>query len=144
MTTKTTSALLEPVGAALVAANLALEVTSTTTPAQREGAAAEAERALVALACAACDAVARWEESERDSEHRDQTALTARMTSWRGQLDELRVQASLAQMELRDSPHHALVAVEQSASAVEKAVTTSAQQVAGALHALRAALRPND
>jgi len=65
------------------------------------------------------------------------------MTSWRGQLDDLRVQASLAQMELRDSPHQALVAVEQSASAVEQAVLTSAREVAVALHAFRAALRPN-
>ena len=144
MTTKSTSALLEPVGVALVAANLALEVNGTTTPAQREGASAEAERALVALACAACDAVARWEESEWDSEHRDQSALTARMTSWRGQLDDLRVQASLAQMELRNSPHQTLVAVEQSASAVEKAVLTSAREVAGALHAFRTALQPKD
>lgn len=141
MTTKSTSALLEPVGAALVAANLALDVSSTTTPAQREGAAAEAERALVALMCAACDALARWEESERDSEHLDQTALTARMTSWRGQLDDLRVQASLAQLELRNSSHQSLVAVERSASAVEKAVLTSAREVAEALHAFRAALQ---
>lgn len=143
MTTNSRSALLEPVGAALVAANLALDVTSTATPAQREGAAAEAERALMALACAACDAVAHWEGSERDTEHQDQTALAARMTTWRGQLDDLRVQASLAQMELRNSPHHALVAVEQSATAVEKAVLTSAREVAGALHAFRDALRPN-
>lgn len=144
MTMKSTRALLEPVGAALVAANLALDVSATTTPAQREGAAAEAERALVALACAACDAVARWEEPGRDSEHRDQNALTARLASWRGELDDLRVQASLAQMELRDSPHQVLVAVEQSATAVEKAVLTAAREVAGALHAFRAAMRPTD
>ena len=144
MTTKSTSALLEPVCAALVCANLMLGVSSTTTPAQRERAAAETEQALVELVCAACDAVARWEESERDSERRDQTAMPARMTSWPGQLDDLRVQASLTQMELRDSPHQALVAVEQSASAVEQAVITSAREVAVALHAFRAALRPND
>lgn len=144
MTTKTTGTLLEPVGAALVAANLALGVSAASTPAEREGAEADVEQSLVALACAACDAVAVWEASARDEDSRDQTALAARLTSWRGQVDDLRVQLSLAQLELRNSPHHALVAVEGTASAVERALASAAHEVAATLGSLRATLRLKD
>lgn len=102
----------------------------------------DTEQALVALACAACDAVASWEKSEREPEFRDQSALSARLTSWRGELDDLRVQAALAQMELRDSPLHSLATVEQKASTVEKLLVGSVREIGAALSAFRAALRP--
>ena len=144
MTTNTTGVLLEPVGAALVAANHALELRTTAPASEREAAAGEVEQALVALACAACDAVASWEQSERDPEHRDQSAISARVTRWRGQIDDLRVQASLAQMELRDSPHLAVAAVEQGASAVEKLLVGAVRDVGTAIGAFRTSLRPKD
>jgi hypothetical protein len=143
MTTNTATALLDPVGKALVAADLALgTISKPITPGQREATAEQVKQALVSLACAACDAVARWEESERAREADDASVLSARVTSWRSQLEDLRVQAALAQMEMRSSPHQALVAVEQSASALEKALVASGREIAQALHSFRTAVRP--
>jgi hypothetical protein len=141
-TTTTTDALLGHVGASLVAAEHALEHRAAAAPTERAAAAADVEQALVQLACAACDAVAAWEASERDPEHRDDGAIAQRVTAWRGQLDELRVQAALAEMEMRDGSHHALAAVELSAGAVEKLLVSSVRDLGIALGAFRAALRP--
>jgi hypothetical protein len=141
-TTTTTDTLLGHVGASLVAAEHALERCAAAAPAERVAAAADVEQALVQLACVAGDAVAAWEAAERDPEHGGVGAIAQHLTKWRGQLDDLRVQAALAEMELRDSPHHALAAVEQSASAVEKLLVSSVRDVGAALGALRAALRP--
>ena len=144
MTTKTTGVLLEPVGAALVAANHALELRTTASASEREAATREVEQALVALLCAACDAVASWDESERDPEYRDQGAIGGRVLRWRGQIDDLRVQAALAQMELRDSSHHAVAAVEQRASAVEELLVGAVHEIGSAIVAFRSSLRPKD
>ena len=143
MSTRTsTETLLGHVGAALVDAEHALERRATAAPAERDATAADVEQALVQLACVACDAVAAWESSERDPEHRDEGAIAQRVTAWRGQLDDLRVQAALAEMDLRDSSHHALAAVEHSAGAVERLLVSTVRDVGAALGAFRAALRP--
>ena len=142
MTTKTADVLLEAVGAALVATNRALETRATASPSTRQAASGDVLEALVALACAACDAVARWEESEQEPEVRDPDALPSRVTRWRGEIDDLRVQVALAQMELRDSRHHGLAAVAHSAGAVEKVLAGSVCDVGVALGAFRTALRP--
>ncbi len=144
MTTNTIGVLLEPVGAALVAANHALELRTTASASEQEAAAGQVEQALVALACAACDAVASWEQPERDLKHRDQSDISARVTRWRGQIDDLRVQVALAQMELRDSPHHAVAAVEQGAGAVERLLVGAVRDVGTAVGAFRTSLRPKD
>ena len=142
MTTKTTAVLLEPVGAALVRADHALALRTTACASERDAAAGEVQHALVALVCAACDAVASWEESERDPEYRDEDAIGERVTRWRGQIDDLRVQAALAQMELRDSPHAAVAAVEQRASAVEQLLLGGVREIGSAIGAFRTSLRP--
>ena len=144
MTVKTTAVLLEPVGAALVIANHALELRTTATTSERAAAAGEVQHALVALACAACDAVASWEESEREPEFHDHGAIGERVTRWRGQIDDLRVQAALAQMELRDSQHHVVAAAEQRASDVERLLGGAVREIGSAIGAFRTSLRPKD
>jgi hypothetical protein len=141
-TTTTTDTLLGHVGTSLVAAEHALKRRAAAAPTERDAAAADVEQALVQLACVACDAVAAWEAAERDPEHREDGAITLRVTKWRGQLDDLRVQAALAEMELRDSSHDARAALENSVGAVERSLVSSVHDVGAALGALRAALRP--
>jgi hypothetical protein len=141
-TTTTTDSLLEPIGAALVAARESLQRCAAATPSARAAAGGDVEQALVQLACVACDAVASWEAEERDPEDRDEGSLAKRVTTWRGQFDDLRVQAALAEMDLRDSSQHTLAAVEHSADAIEKLLARSVRDVGTALGAFRAALRP--
>ncbi len=141
-TRMTTDALLDAVGAALAAARDALEGRTGAVPAEWEAAEANVEQALVQLACVACDAVSAWEAAQPDHDDRDEGAIAQRVTRWRGQLDDLRVQAALAQMEVRDSSAEARSVVAQGASAVERVLVSSVHDVGAALVAFRDSLRP--
>lgn len=140
MTTKMAAVTLEPVGAALVRAKQALAQRENAV--DPETAAAEVDRALVDLACSACDAVSHWENADWDRRHAAPRPLSRQVTKWRGQLDDLRVQAALAEMALRDSPHHSLNAVERAASSVESVLVGTTREVSAALGAFRDALHP--
>ena len=138
----TTDNLLDPVGAALVAARDALEGRDGAVPAEREAADANVEQALVQLACVACDAVGAWEAAQPDHGAGDVGAMAQRVTRWRGQLDDLRVQAALAEMDVRDSSADARAAIAQGASAVERVLISSVRDMSAALVAFRDSLRP--
>lgn len=116
-TTTGTDRALDGVGAALVDAHDAL---SRAHDDQR------VQDALVRLCRASYDALAAWE-------HRRQVDLDApATTSWRTSLDELRVQAALAEMELRQTGLPVVPAAEL--------VTTVTQRVAGAREEIGVAL----
>jgi hypothetical protein len=143
MTRNTSDVSLEPVGAALVAARDALDRRAQASPEDSEAAAGAVQSALVDLACAACDVVATWEDAEWQREAAPEGApVEQRVSRWRSQIDDLRVQAALAEMELRDSTHQVVATVEQSASAVEKLLASGLHEVSAALGTFRASLRP--
>lgn len=126
---------LEAVGAALVDADAALAAGP-----QGE----RAHDALVALARASYDALARWEAAQVPSKQEPPPAsagLTARVQRWRGQLDELRVQAALAEMELHDASQTSLTAAERSLHAVEEQLNGARRDVGEALTRLRDEVR---
>lgn len=140
MTSRTSDVSLEPVGAALVAARDALDRRAAAVPASREAADAAVQGALVDLAVAACDVVSAWETGERD-ETPEVSALSKRVSRWRAQIDDVRVQAALAEMELRDASHQVVASVEQSAGGVEKLLTGAVHELSSALGTFRAGLR---
>jgi hypothetical protein len=141
MTTHVTSTTLEPVGAALVLAQQALDRHHSAPDADVETTAAEVEQALVNLACSACDVVSSWERSEWDRQHASPGPLSQQVNKWRRQIDDLRVQAALAEMDLRDSSHHTLTAVQLAAGSVESLLVGTTRDVGAALGAFRDALR---
>ena len=141
MAANITAITLEPVDAALTLAQQALDRQQSGS-ADFESAAAEVERALIELACCACDAVSHWQPSEWDRTHVIPGALSQSVSKWRRQIDDLRVQAALAGEDLRDSSHQSLTAVQQAASAVEALLVGTTRDVGAALGAFRDALRP--
>lgn len=134
------TAPLESVGAALVAAQAALlhcDLASATRDGEQR---AQVHNTLVALARTSYDVLASW---EKESEVTPPTPPTAasRLTGWRGQFDEIRVQAALAEMEVRDTSQEVLAAVEHSVSAVEKSLTAAGREIGTAVTALRDEMR---
>ncbi len=131
------TAPLEAVGAALVDAQAALlhcDLTAATRDGEQR---AQVHNTLVALARTSYDVLASWENA---SEGPPPTAAN-RLTGWRGQLDEIRVQAALAEMEVRDTSQEARAAVEHSVSAVEKSLAAAGREIGAAVTALREEMR---
>lgn len=120
-----TDTALDAVGAALVDAHDAL---SRAHDDQR------AQDALVRLCRASYDALALWEQ--RRQVDLDEPATT----SWRTSLDELRVQAALAEMELRQAGIPVIPATEL-ISTVTQRMTGAREEIGVALDRLRADLR---
>ena len=119
--------LLEDVSASLVDAHAALEGTAAD---------ARVEEALVDLCRASLDALQRWEE-ERPSSGQD----TRQGPRWRTALDELRVQAALAELELRSSHDPGAQVVDALVRAVGDGVAAARRDLGEALSALRTGLR---
>lgn len=144
MTSSTSDVSLEPVGAALVAARDALDRRAAAVPSARESADAAVQGALVDLAVAACDVVSSWEGTVPESDEGEQQSppLVRRVGRWRTEIDDLRVQAALAEMELRDASHQVVERVEQTAGGVEKRLTDAVRELTSALGTFRASLRP--
>lgn len=142
MTTFTTPASLEPIGAALVTAKEAMTAAQSATAGQLAAAHERVDEALVQLACAACDLVVTWEDESALQPRPSATQrLQDRVTKWRGQFDELRVQVALAELEVKESPHAPVAALEKSAAAVEHLLATTAHDMQSALLAFRDDLR---
>jgi hypothetical protein len=98
--------------------------------------------ALVALAHATYDALARWEVEQVPREQAPaEPGPTARAQRWRGQLDELRVQVALAEMELHDASQPSLAAAERSLRTVEEQLVSARRDVGAALTRLRDEVR---
>jgi hypothetical protein len=70
-----------------------------------------------------------------------QVAPAADRLSWRTPLEELRVQAALAEMELKDSAHEGAAVADGLLHAVDKAVAAAVSDLGGALTELRSELR---
>ena len=126
MTTARTISL-DPVGEALVDAH---RVVASTTDEQA------VEDALVALCRAAYDSLVEWEVGSATPDHE----LLAPET-WRTPLDELRLQAALAEMELRTTGAQGRRAADRLAQAVSRQVATARHDVGDALDSLRTELR---
>lgn len=132
---------LEPLAAALAVAQLAVARHATASPTQSAEAERALDQALVELACGACDALAAWERDVYDREHPEPATLVQRVAGWRGQVDDLRVQLALAQLELRGSPHHTVSAVAERAAAAEHALTGAVRDISAALGTFRDLIR---
>ena len=63
------------------------------------------------------------------------------MAAWRSQFDELRVQAALAEMEVRDTSQDVLAAVDNDMSAVEKVLVAAGRDIGTAVTTFRHELR---
>jgi hypothetical protein len=112
---------LEPVGAALVAASSAL---ASGPPDSRV-----VEAALLELCGASYEALIAWEELRREAADQAPT--------WRGRLDELRVQAALAEMELRTAKGAGAAVTETLLRAVDGGLALAEREVGVAVAALR-------
>ena len=126
--TVTRSLSLDRIGEALVDAH---QVIASTEDEQA------IEDSLVALCRSAYDVLVQWEGS-RDL---DQDEVPLQPETWRTPLDELRLQAALAEMELRTTGAQGRRAAERLAQAVGHQVATARQDVGGALESLRSELR---
>jgi hypothetical protein len=120
---------LEGVGEALVDATDVLARSTDPT---------EIEDALVALCRASYDALLQWEVDTAPSEP---GPLPPEPKSWRTPLDELRVQAALAEMELRDAGGERARVADQLVRTVSSRLAGATHEVATALAALRSELR---
>ena len=121
---------LEAVGAALVDAREALEREETGKDGVR------AHDALVALARASYDALVTW-EAQGGTPAPAPSAAAERVTRWRGQVDDLRVQAALVEMEVRDTSKEVLDLTERSISLVEAKLAAAIREVGTAVEGLR-------
>ena len=63
------------------------------------------------------------------------------MVVWRGQYDEIRVQAAMAEMEMRDTSQDVLAAVEHNVTAVEKVLVAAGRDIGTAVTTFRHKLR---
>ena len=125
--TSTPPALLDAVSTALVDAHAAL-----AGPADDR----VTRDALVALARASYDALQQWEAGT------SATAETgSEATTWRTTIDDLRVQAALAEMELRDVDVPAVRAADHLARAVSSRLAAAGHEVGEALTSVRTELR---
>ena len=132
------TAPLEAVGAALVDAQAALlrcDPAATRDSERRT----EVHAALVTLARTSYDALASWETQGQSAPPAPTTS--SRVAAWRGQLDEIRVQAALAEMEVRDTSQEVLAAVEDNVSAVEKVLVAAGRDIGTAVTTFRHELR---
>lgn len=120
---------LEHVGKALVDAT---DVVSRSTDPRA------IEDTLVALCRASYDVLLQWEIDTAASEP---TADQAGLESWRTPIDELRVQAALAEMELRDAGGDRARAADRLVRTVTSRLTGATHEVGTALAALRSELR---
>ena len=96
------------------------------------------EDSLVALCRAAYDVLLQWEIDTAASE---QTIDLREPESWRTPIDELRVQAALAEMELRDAGNDGARAADRLVRTVTSRLTGATHEVGTALAALRSELR---
>jgi hypothetical protein len=133
MQLKAPSASLEAVGTALVDANASL---AAGTDADRQKA------ALVSLAHASYDALRQWEiAAAAEPKPIDAAPLgdpnTGAHALWRVQFDDLRVQAALAEMELRQVLAGGTAVTQRLLRGVSDVVETAQREVGAALHALR-------
>lgn len=99
-------------------------------------AAAEVQDALVALCHEAYDALSQAAGAAAEA----LTPSPERM-GWRTPLDELRVQAALVEMELRDSAQRGAEIADDLIHAVDKGVTAAVSDLGSALGELRSELR---
>ena len=132
------TAPLKAVGAALVDAQAALlrcDPTATRASESR----AEVHIALVALARTSYDALASWETEGRATP--PTSTVSSRVAAWRSQFDELRVQAALAEMEVRDTSQDVLEAVDHNMSAVEKVLVAAGRDIGTAVTTFRHEMR---
>jgi hypothetical protein len=120
---------LERVGEALVDATDV--VTRSTDP-------TAIEDTLVALCRAAYDVLLQWEVDIAAAEPNADPLAPA---SWRTPIDELRVQAALAEMELRDAGIDRARAADRLVRTVTSRLTGATHEVGTALAALRSELR---
>lgn len=125
MTTTRSTISLEPVGAALVTANDAL-AGGADNHVVRE--------ALVALCTASHDALAQWQDG--DSGHAPEGASSERET-WRTALDELRVQAALVEMEVREAKDRGTAVADRLLHAVDARLASARRDLGDALSSLR-------
>lgn len=132
------TAPLEAVGAALVDAQEAL-LRCAPTETRASTSRTEVHGALVALARASYDALASWETEGRSTPPAPTTS--SRVAAWRGQFDEIRVQAALAEMEVRDTSQHVLATVEHDVSAVEKVLVAAGHDIGNAVTTFRQELQ---
>ncbi|MGB8651833.1 MAG: hypothetical protein WCD35_14355 [Mycobacteriales bacterium] len=127
---------LDAVGAALVDARNALSQCEAKGATHGSADGIQVHDTLVALALASYDALASWEaqgEQMPPATH----AVADRVTRWRSQLDDLRVQVALAEMEVRDTSQQVLAAAERSVSVVETRLAAAGKEVGSAVTALR-------
>ena len=143
MTITTPMPSLDAVDNALVSAHEAVRQREGAAQADLARADARVSEALVSLACTACDALSAWDAVVDAARQRAEAAPAAPdlLTRWRGQLDDLRVQAALAEMELRDSSHQTLAAMEQSISQAERRVAGAVREIGSALAGFRGDLK---
>ena len=130
MTTSTPTISLDRVGEALVNARDAL----VANPGNQA-----VEDALVHLCRAAYDTLVAWELMSTDPDPVPVPREEPR--SWRTSLDYLRVQAALAEMELRDAGTPGLQTADRLVRTVSERLTYGRQEIGDALHTLRAELR---
>ena len=128
MTTTGPSLSLDRVGASLVTANDAIAVGADTHV---------VEDALVALCRASYDTLVAWELLTSDA---PPPPLNEPET-WRTSLDELRLQAALAEMELRDAGAPGLRAADRLVRSVTHRLAAGRREIGEALEALRNELR---
>lgn len=125
MTTTYPAVSLDEVGKALVRAHDAIDVGTDEEL---------IENALVGLCGASYDVLLQWELAMNQLEEEPRPEPE----SWRTRLDELRVHAALAEMELRD---HGGAPVVDLVSAVSGLVATARRDIGKALEGLRSELR---
>jgi hypothetical protein len=126
--TTTRSLSLDRIGEALVDAHQVIDSTGDEQA---------IENALVVLCRSAYDVLVEWEVSCA----RDEDQVPLQPETWRTPLDELRLQAALAEMELRATGTQGRRAAERLAHVVGHQVATARQDVGGALESLRSELR---
>lgn len=136
----TPTASLEAVGAALVEVNAALTRLGAAGPGTHEAESGHVHDALIALARASYDAVAGWEVGAPEEPPQSSTVVE-RVTRWRAQFDDLRVQAALAEMEVRDTSKDVLAAAERSVSTVEGKLAAAGREITAAVATMRDDLR---
>jgi hypothetical protein len=128
MTTTAPSSSLDRVGAALVDAH---DVVSRTTDPRA------VQDALVALCRASYDVLLRWEVDTASNVEEP----APEPETWRTPLDELRVQAALAEMELRDAGVAGVTQADALVRDVSSRIDEARREVGGALASLRGELR---
>lgn len=134
------AAFLDRVDAAVSRARTAVSYDDTQATTTSTAEDATAHEAFVELARAAYDALADWEVRAGQPLWTNETT-PGRVTRWRGQLDDLRVQAALAEMEVRDSSQEVLAAAGRRVSAVEDTLAAAKREVGSALTSLRRELQ---